>query len=374
MTPFGSRRRAKRFALATAVLLALSACGGAEESSPAPAPAPEAAPAPAPEPEPAEESQEAVPVSVGLLFINADAGMFIAQDRGYFAEEGIEVTFERFTSGAEMVSLLATNNLDVGSGSPTAGLYNSIRQDLDLRIVGSKSVVIPPNFGGAAIVVRQDLVDSGAVEEIADLEGLTVAINQAGSTSSNYVIRALESAGLTKDDVNFVEMPLPQMIPGFVNKAIDAAWVFDPLRGVMQQQGHAQELAGTNTADTGPEDPTNLMYYSADFAADTEVATRFMVAHLRGLRDYYDAIIAGTAEKEPIYAILSGYTGIDVNAYPFMALSGVDPDGDIRAPALWRLQDEWMRWGFMDQRSDLTDAFDSSFLDAALQELGTHGS
>lgn len=366
-----ARRRNARFALVAAALLAVTACAGTDTAEPAAEPAPAPAPAPAPEPEP---EAALTPVSVGLLFINADAGMFIAKDRGYFEEEGLDVTFERFTSGAEMVSLLATNNLDVGSGSPTAGLYNSIRQGLDLKIVSSKSVVIPPNFGGAAIVVRQDLVDSGAVTSIEDLEGLTVAINMAGSTSSNYVIRALESVGLTKDDVSFVEMPLSQMIPAFINKAIDAAWVFDPLRGVMQQQGHAQELPGTNTADTGPEDATNLMFYSANFDGNTEAATRFMVAHTRGLRDYYDAIIAGTAEKDPIYAILSGYTGIDVAAYPFMALSGVDPDGDIRAPALWRLQDEWIRWGFMDQRSDLTDSFEGSYLDAALEELGLHGS
>lgn len=316
-------------------------------------------------------SGEITPVKVGLLFINADAGMFVAEDRGYFDEAGLDVEFERFTSGSEVVSLLATNELQVGSGSVNAGLYNSFRQGLPIKIVSSKSIVVEPNFGGASLMVRQDLWESGDIRTVEDLEGRTVALNNVGTTSSTYVIRSLEANGLTKDDVTWKEVPVPQMIPTFENKAADAAWVFDPMRGLMESKGMATEMPGTNTVDVAPGEPTNLMFYAQEFS-ETDAGRCFMVAHLKGMRDYYEAIIADKADKASIHKILAENTGTPVEAYANMELSGVDPNGDINVPALKTLQDEWVEWGYMEEAADLDKNIDTSYLEAAIEELGTY--
>lgn len=146
--------RALPWFMAPAVALMLAACGAGEGGQAAS----DAASA-----EACGAGDETTPVKVGLLFINADAGMFIAEEKGYFDEAGLDVKFERFVSGSEVVSLLATDELQVGSGSVNAGLYNSFRQGLPIKIVSSKSTVVEPNFGGASLIVRQDLWDSGEI-------------------------------------------------------------------------------------------------------------------------------------------------------------------------------------------------------------------
>lgn len=318
-------------------------------------------------------AQSLTPVSVGLLFINADGGMFIAQERGYFEEEGLDVTFDRFRSGADIVSLLATGRMDVGSGSITPGMYNSIRQGLDIQIVGSKSMVIPPDFGGASLVVRQDLWENGEIRNIEDLRDRRIALNNVNSTSSTYVNRALNTAGMGMDDIEFVTLPLNQLFTAFNNKQIDAAWIFDPLRGALISQGFATGMPGTDTTATSPGDPTNLLYYSRRFADNTNAARGFMVAHLRGLRDYFDAVVAGTAtidEQEDIFRILSKYTEIPVANYRSLALSGVHPNGIINSAALWRYQEEWLEWGIQQQPADIDRVINEAFLEYAWERLG----
>src|SRR5262249_1268900 len=149
---------------------------------------------------------------------------FIANDRGYFDDLGLAVTFERFDNASVMLPALATNKLDVGSGAVSVSLYNALQQDVGVKIVGSKSIVLAPNFGGGAVMVRQDLWPSDAIRGPADLRGLKVALNSIGTSSSSYVIRPLEAVGLTKDDVEFVQLPFPEMIPAYRNHAIDAAF------------------------------------------------------------------------------------------------------------------------------------------------------
>lgn len=350
--------------LAPAMVLALAACGSGPSDV-----EDEAPPAASSAAQDCGSGGEPVPVGVGILFIDADAALFLAEERGYFDEMGIDVEFQRFTSAQETVSLLATNELEVGTGSPTAGLYNSFRQGLPIKIVASKSTVVPPDFGGAGLVVRQDLWDSGEVRTVEDLEGRTIALNAVATTSSTYIIRALEAAGLSKDDVTYKEVPVPQMIPTFQNQAADAAWIFDPIRGALQAQGLATQLPDADMVDIAPGDPTSLLFYAPEFA-ETEAATCFMMAHLMGLRDYHDAIIAGNAPMEPIYEVLSENTGIPVETYPNISLPGVDPNGDVNVEALETLQEEWLGWEYMEEEADLSQNVDTSYLDAAIAELG----
>ena len=111
-------------------------------------------------------------VTVGVLYLVADAGLFIAKDRGYFAQEGLDVEFTRFSSGGDVVALLATNRLDVGSGSATPGLFNSYIRGVVAPIVSSKAILSKEDLTGSALVVRKDLIDSGRVKTMADLKGM----------------------------------------------------------------------------------------------------------------------------------------------------------------------------------------------------------
>src|SRR5688572_5843727 len=92
-------------------------------------------PAASPSAAPPAAAQSGTAVRIGTLGIIADAPVYIAADRGYFAEQGLAPTLERFDTGAQMIAPMAAGQLDAGAGTPAASLYNAIGRDLQLRIV-----------------------------------------------------------------------------------------------------------------------------------------------------------------------------------------------------------------------------------------------
>ena len=78
-------------------------------------------------------------VMIGASPVLSSAGIFIAMERGYFAEEGIApdtITFA--SSGAQMLPSLIKGDLDVGGGNINSGIYNAFNDGHGIRIVADK--------------------------------------------------------------------------------------------------------------------------------------------------------------------------------------------------------------------------------------------
>ncbi len=69
-------------------------------------------------------------VRVGIIGTISDAGLLIADRKGYFNQEGINAVFTAFDSAARMVAPLGAGQLDVGAGSASAGLYNAVARGI----------------------------------------------------------------------------------------------------------------------------------------------------------------------------------------------------------------------------------------------------
>ncbi|MET0471240.1 MAG: ABC transporter substrate-binding protein, partial [Xanthobacteraceae bacterium] len=70
---------------------------------------------------PAKAAAQAI--TVGATSSTSDAPIFIADKKGYFREEGLEVKVVNFRSAADMVAPLGAGQLEAGAGSASAGLY-----------------------------------------------------------------------------------------------------------------------------------------------------------------------------------------------------------------------------------------------------------
>src|SRR5712691_1768948 len=77
-------------------------------------------------------------VRVGIANTSSDVGFFIADKKGYFNQEGIQVLFTDFESAAKMVAPLGSGQLDVGGGASSAGLYNAVARGINIKIVADK--------------------------------------------------------------------------------------------------------------------------------------------------------------------------------------------------------------------------------------------
>src|SRR5215211_6927365 len=78
-----------------------------------------------------------VQIKLGTLSTVADGPQYLAAERGYFREEGLDVSFENFGSTADMTAPLASE-LDLGSGSATAGLVNAVARGIGIKLVADR--------------------------------------------------------------------------------------------------------------------------------------------------------------------------------------------------------------------------------------------
>ena len=128
----------------------------------------------------AAPAQELKPVKIGVVNLSTDVAFYIAEKRGYFKAEGLKADFAYFDSGAKMIVPLGTGALDTGGGATSAGFYNAVDRGIELRIVADKGMSVD-GYDYKALVVRKDLIDSGAFKSLADLKGKKVAVVAQGA-------------------------------------------------------------------------------------------------------------------------------------------------------------------------------------------------
>jgi len=125
------------------------------------------------------------------------APLYVAIDKGYFAEQGIEVQLETVTAGQDAMALAANNQLDVVVAGFGVATFNAVERGLELKVVGSMGRQ-PRDGLPSALMVRKPLLDSGEVKELADLKGRKVGLaGGMGATGSYLMAVKLRQAGLT---------------------------------------------------------------------------------------------------------------------------------------------------------------------------------
>ena len=315
-----------------------------------------------------------IAVKVGIVNASSDVGFFIADKKGYFKHEGINVVFVPFDSAAKMVAPLGVGQLDVGGGSPSAGLYNAAARGIDIKIVADKGST-PPGYGFQPLLVRKDLVDSGRYKTLKDLKGMKIAGSAPGSASTSTLNEALKKAGLKYADVDRVFMAFPQHVLALQNKAVDAALTTEPSATRAIQSGAAVRVMGDDAIY--PNHQLSVVLYSGNFIKTNPVAARgFMRAYLRAVRDYNDALkdgrIAG-ANADEIISILTEYTAIkDPAVFRAIHAQGTNPNGRVHEPSLRNDLQFFIDEGLIQGKVTLEQVMDHSFVESAVKDLGAY--
>jgi NitT/TauT family transport system substrate-binding protein len=315
-----------------------------------------------------------IPVRVGLAAASSDVGFFIADKKGYFKEEGLAVTFVNFDSGAKMVAPLGAGQLEVGAGSPSAGLYNAVTRGISIKIVADKGST-PPGYGFQPLLVRKDLVDSGRYKSLKDLKGMKIAGSAPGSGSTSTLNEALKKGGLKYSDVERIFLGFPQHVAALQNKAVDAAMTTEPSATKAIQSGAAVRIMGDD--EIYPNHQLAVVLYSSDFIKkNPDAAKRFMRAYLRAVRVYNDALkdghIAGPNADEVI-DILTEYTNVkDPAVYRAINVQACNPNGTVHVPSLKNDLAFFKAQGEVKGAVTVDDVLDNSFAAAAVKDLGVY--
>jgi len=304
-------------------------------------------------------------VTISTVQSVPSASNYIAQEKGYFREAGVDVRIEAIDSLSRAMAILATNQIQIAQGGLNAGYFNAVAQGLPVILaLESGSTPVYHNF-----VVRPDLKDK--ITTPADLKGRNVAVSGAGSLSTYELSSMLEGVGLRLTDVNVKTLAFPQMIPTLANGGLDVALMVAPFTDMAIQQGVAVAWIDPEKGYVKELPMTSLAYMAnADWIRDhRDVARKVFIALARGARDYCQAYHHGPNRAEVINILLKAGIGKDFKQLDEMDWQARDPNGRVNAASIADLLRVFKKDGMIEKdppRDKLVDGGFSSEIEKAL--------
>ena len=374
--------RKVRLGLLLGTVALLMGCSGAPATSPtAQAPAtqapavtpaqtqaPIAAPAPTSVPAPTTAGAAGPVVKVGVVGGAGANPLFLAQGRGYYQKQGVTVQFVTVSSGAELLPLMASDQLDAGLASPAAALFNAIGQGVSLKAVGDAGRQEAGAWWGG-VVVRPELLDSGAIKTPPDLKGRSIAVTAPGVGTYLNVVRLLEANGMTEKDVNLTFLNFGDMLSALGTGKVDAADIVEPSITLGEAKGLLKRWI--SNAEISPGEQEAVVMITPRLAANTDLANRFLMAYVQAVHDYLAAFGPEKTDQDAVIQAMlpllpDGYTADLLRQLSPLAL---DPDGLVNGPSLKNEQEWYAAHGFIKTPVDTDDVVDNSFAEHARDTL-----
>ena len=314
-------RRMGRDAAAAAALAALAAgCAGATgATSPA-------------------AGLEKASIVVGAVPSADSAGLYIAQQQGYFAAAGLHVKIVPIVSAEVAVSGQLSGAYDVTLGNYVSYIEADAEQNADLRIVAEGSLMQPGNQEIATL-------PGSRISTITGLRKATLAVNVLNNVGTILIGSALKEYGLSVSDVKLKAVPFPQMIAELQDHRIDAAWLPEPFLSSAEQQIGA---VGIYDLDQGGTTSFPIIGYAVTRTWE-EKYPRTAAAFLRALEQ---GQALADRSRAAVERSIETFVGVPPQTAALMALPQF-PLGVDRV-RLQRVADAMLRFGLLRKRFDVT--------------------
>lgn len=237
------------------------------------------------------------PLRLGLLQTLSPAPFYIAQERGYFRDEGLDLTFRFFQSAQPIAAAAVAGDIDIGVTALTGGFFGLAGKGA-LKVIGG-ALHEEKGYAGSAILVSSKAYAAGLTTP-AKLAGHSFAITQYGSSFHYMAGRIAEASGfdvksLTLRPVQQVANMLAAVRSGQVDATIAIASMARPVEAA--GEGRIIGWAG----DIVPYQITALFTTQKMIAAHADALHRFARAYQRGVADYRAAFLRLDATGKPIH-------------------------------------------------------------------------
>lgn len=308
-------------------------------------------------------------VHMGVIGILAEAGLYTAQEKGFFKDEGINADFQRGLFGPDAMPALATGRLDAVGGAFGIEVINAVQRAINVKLVASMNNYIP-GWDAGFLMVRKPLIDSGEIKDWKDLKGHKIALDTPlPNITSYFAYHYLARGGLTSKDVEVVSVPFDKMIVALKTGGVDVAHASEPLSTIAVDTGFA--VKWRPVSDYAPPGlSVALMQFGPSLVERApEVGERFVAAYLRGAR-YYDDALKTPARRNEIATILMKYTPVkDRSLYDRLTFAYAPRDGAITMAGLRDMAAYYAKNGGPDV-GDVSKIVDDRFREAALKRIG----
>ena len=164
-----------------------------------------------------EQSQTSVaPVSIGMTTWIGNTPLFIAQEKGFFQERGLNLDVKIFGTVAEAFPSFTVGQLDAVS-PVTSEAVSLAAQGVDYRTV----LVMDTSEGADGILARN------TIKSINDFKGKKIAVQQGG-VGHFFLLQILAEAGLSGNDIQIVNTTPDAAAAAYEAGNIEVAYSYSP--------------------------------------------------------------------------------------------------------------------------------------------------
>ncbi|NBJ11652.1 ABC transporter substrate-binding protein [Microvirga arsenatis] len=288
----------------------------------------------------------------------------IAERKGFFKDEGLEVEINDFGGGAKSLQALIGGSVDIVTGA----YEHTIRMQAkgqDIRAITELG-----RFPAIVIAAKKD--KAGQIKSAADFKGLKIGVTAPGSSTALTAQYAMVKAGLKPTDAAFIGVGSGASAVAAMQKGeIDVISHLDPVISKLESDGDISILIDTRTeagtrALFGGSNPAATLYTKKDFIDANPVTTQRLVnalmKSLKWLQTAKPEDVAATVPPEYHLGDRPLYLKAVQNSLESYSRDGiVPPDGMKSVMDMLKQLDPELK----DAKVDLSATFDGRFVKQA---------
>lgn len=279
----------------------------------------------------AENARELETVRLATRKHLSSAPIYIADEEGFFAEQGIRIEYtEAPGRSMQAIPLMENGDVDVLASAVSAGLFAAAAGGSVVRIVADRGHVSATgcDFNGIIGRAAAFATDSPSREE---LVGKVFSINTAG-TADFIIDKFLASRRLDQRDVRTISLTDVMEPQALANGGLDVTHAAEPYLSYLRKNGHRLIARAGQYA---PRAHFGVIIFGRRLTVENrELGTRFLAAYLRGVRQHAKGSTPRNVE------IIAKRMGYDSEWLRGACLAPVSESGTVDAE--WLM--EFQRW------------------------------
>ncbi|MEM9032757.1 MAG: ABC transporter substrate-binding protein [Pseudomonadota bacterium] len=233
-------------------------------------------------------------IKVGALRFTSHAASFIAFERGYFAEAGLDVEFEFFQAAQPMAVAIASGDIDYAVTAISGGLI-SLADKGAIKVIGG-ALREEAGIDGQKYLISDAAYQSG-ITSVGDLDGKKFAVTQAGSSFHYMGAKMADAEGIS---LSFTPLQKVGAIIGAMKSGQVDGWSIVPHIAKPLAAAGAWHVVA-DVSDYIPDYQVTTVFTSSANAAEERAMTEnFLAGFSRGVDDYAAAMIDQTGGDDGV--------------------------------------------------------------------------
>jgi ABC-type nitrate/sulfonate/bicarbonate transport system substrate-binding protein len=239
-------------------------------------------------------------LTIGTAPVEGASLIYIAQDQGFFAKNGLNITIRDYDTGSTAFKGMENREVDISVASEYSVVGAALKKE-NISIIG-----IIDKFQTQHLVARKDR----GIEKISDLKGKRIGVSRQ-TIREFYLGRFLTLQGMSLQDVTLVNVPTSESVTAITNGSVDAIIFYQPYVNFINNQ------LGDNGV-TWPAQSSQLTYNTITcrnewIASHPGQINRFLTS----LQQAEEYILSHPAESKAIVQKRLNFTADDVtNVWP----------------------------------------------------------